>query len=66
MEYIAQAESVTCSREVLMKMVKVADGDLRKAITFLQSAHRLQAGAGAGAEQITEDVVFDIAGVRLL
>lgn len=40
-------------------MVRVSDGDLRKAITFLQSAARLNVD-----KEITERAVVDIAGVR--
>ncbi|CAJ0959881.1 unnamed protein product [Ranitomeya imitator] len=39
-------------------LVEVSEGDLRKAITFLQSATRLNAG-----KEITEQVVTEIAGV---
>lgn len=38
----------------------MSEGDLRKAITFLQSATRL-----TGGKEITEKVITDIAGVRL-
>lgn len=38
--------------------MRVAEGDLRKAITYLQSAHRLH-----GGEIITAESVFEIAGV---
>lgn len=39
----------------------MSEGDLRKAITFLQSATRL-----TGGKEITEKVITDIAGVRAL
>lgn len=39
----------------------MSEGDLRKAITFLQSATRL-----TGGKEITEKVITDIAGVRVL
>ena len=41
--------------------MKVSDGDLRKAITFLQSAARLSVN-----KEITESAVIEIAGVRHL
>lgn len=41
--------------------MKVSDGDLRKAITFLQSAARLNVD-----KEITESAVTEIAGVRRL
>ncbi|CAA9957419.1 Endoplasmic reticulum and nuclear membrane protein Npl4 [Pyrenophora teres f. maculata] len=54
---IAKLESVSLEDGVAEELVRVADGDLRKAITFLQSAARLvgavQAvnGGGAGASK---------------
>lgn len=39
-------------------LVKVSEGDLRKAITFLQSATRLM-----GGKEITEKIITEIAGV---
>lgn len=39
-------------------LVKISEGDLRKAITFLQSATRL-----TGGKEVTEDIITDIAGV---
>lgn len=38
--------------------MRVSEGDLRKAITFLQSAARLSIG-----KEITEDTITEIAGV---
>lgn len=45
--------------QALSRLVEVSEGDLRKAITFLQSATRLTAG-----KEITDVVVTEIAGVR--
>lgn len=42
-------------------LVKVSDGDLRKAITYLQSATRLM-----GGKEITEKTVTEIAGVSFV
>ena len=39
----------------------MSEGDLRKAITFLQTATRL-----TGGKEVTEKVITDIAGVRAL
>lgn len=47
-EDIARLEGVSLDKGVSEELVKVAEGDLRKAITFLQSAARL---VGAGATQ---------------
>ncbi|KAI9597351.1 P-loop containing nucleoside triphosphate hydrolase protein [Syncephalis fuscata] len=41
LRYICQQENVNCTDEVLEALVRVSGGDLRKAITFLQSAYRL-------------------------
>lgn len=38
---IAQAEGVRCEDGVIDTLIKVSDGDLRKAITFMQSAAKL-------------------------
>jgi len=54
---IADKEHVRISNEGIACLVKVSEGDLRKAITFLQSATRLTGG------KITEKVITDIAGV---
>ncbi|XP_024898033.1 replication factor C subunit 4 isoform X1 [Pteropus alecto] len=55
---IAGKEHVKISNEGVSYLVKVSEGDLRKAITFLQSATRL-----TGGKEITEKVITDIAGV---
>nr|XP_012422467.1 PREDICTED: replication factor C subunit 4 [Odobenus rosmarus divergens] len=55
---IADKEHVRISNEGIAYLVKVSEGDLRKAITFLQSATRL-----TGGKEITEKVITDIAGV---
>nr|KAF6478411.1 replication factor C subunit 4 [Molossus molossus] len=55
---IADKEHVKINNEGLSCLVQVSEGDLRKAITFLQSATRL-----TGGKEITEKVITDIAGV---
>ncbi|MEJ1283313.1 replication factor C (activator 1) 4 [Cricetulus griseus] len=55
---IAEKENVKISHEVIAYLVKVSEGDLRKAITFLQSATRL-----TGGKEVMRDVITDIAGV---
>ncbi|KHN94496.1 DNA polymerase III, clamp loader complex, gamma/delta/delta subunit [Metarhizium album ARSEF 1941] len=76
LEAIASAEGVTLEDGAIEALIRCSEGDLRKAITFLQSAARL-VGAGApdkddghGAEQmdvdskpVTVKIVEDIAGV---
>ncbi|XP_029414771.1 replication factor C subunit 4 isoform X2 [Nannospalax galili] len=54
---IAEKENVKISSEGIAYLVKVSEGDLRKAITFLQSATRL-----TGGKEIMEKVITDIAG----
>ncbi|XP_069474737.1 replication factor C subunit 4 [Ambystoma mexicanum] len=55
---ICEKENVTITSEALACLVEVSEGDLRKAITFLQSATRL-----TGGKEITEYIVTEIAGV---
>ncbi|XP_064186062.1 replication factor C subunit 4 [Anguilla rostrata] len=55
---ICEKEQLQCSEEAIAALVKVSEGDLRKAITFLQSAARLDA-----EKQVTESLVIEIAGV---
>uniref|UniRef100_A0A8D0HC48 Replication factor C subunit 4 n=1 Tax=Sphenodon punctatus TaxID=8508 RepID=A0A8D0HC48_SPHPU len=55
---ISEKENVQVSNEAISYLVQVSEGDLRKAITFLQSATRL-----TGGKEITEKVVTEIAGV---
>ncbi|XP_025901223.1 replication factor C subunit 4 [Nothoprocta perdicaria] len=55
---VAEKEHVKISGEAVSYLVKVSEGDLRKAITFLQSATRLM-----GGKEITEKIVTEIAGV---
>uniref|UniRef100_A0A8B9TS62 Replication factor C subunit 4 n=1 Tax=Anas platyrhynchos TaxID=8839 RepID=A0A8B9TS62_ANAPL len=55
---VSEKENVKISSEAVSYLVKVSEGDLRKAITFLQSATRLM-----GGKEITENIVTEIAGV---
>ncbi|KAI8835354.1 P-loop containing nucleoside triphosphate hydrolase protein [Chytriomyces cf. hyalinus JEL632] len=55
---IATAESVQCSDETLDMLVQVSEGDLRKAIMYLQSAFRLHPTA-----EIPPQAIVEIAGV---
>lgn len=58
LQYICDQENVSCEDEALSALLYTSEGDLRKAITFLQSASRLKA-----TDTITEADVNDIAGV---
>jgi len=56
--YICNEEKVKCGDEVKEEIRKVSGGDLRKAITYLQSAARLKKD-----QEIEKQDIFDIAGV---
>ncbi|KAI9018299.1 replication factor C 4, 37kDa [Hyaloraphidium curvatum] len=58
LKHVISSENVNIEEQAIEVLIKVADGDLRKAITFLQSAHRLH-----GSDMITADSLFEIAGV---
>ncbi|XP_072294485.1 replication factor C subunit 4 [Eucyclogobius newberryi] len=55
---ICEKESLKYTNESIEALVRVSEGDLRKAITFLQSAARLNTD-----KEITEKAVVEIAGV---
>ncbi|XP_014340198.1 replication factor C subunit 4 isoform X2 [Latimeria chalumnae] len=55
---ICEKENVKCSNEAIASLVQVSEGDLRKAITLLQSAARL-----TGGKEVSESIVMEIAGV---
>lgn len=57
---ICLKENVDCSEEALRTLIKTSDGDLRRAITYLQSASRLHA---ADKTPITPLSVQEIGGV---
>ncbi|XP_053566158.1 replication factor C subunit 4 isoform X2 [Bombina bombina] len=54
---ICEKENVKITKEAMNCLIEVSEGDLRKAITFLQSASRLTAG-----KEITEEELVEIAG----
>ncbi|KAG8200241.1 hypothetical protein JTE90_025017 [Oedothorax gibbosus] len=58
LNYIASEENVKVEENVIDAVIDFSEGDLRKAITLLQSAHRLK-----GEESITENDIADISGV---
>lgn len=59
LEFIASQEGVRYDPGVIGCIVEVSQGDLRKAITYLQSAASLKSEEG-----ITQDDIMEIAGVR--
>ncbi|KAA1471274.1 P-loop containing nucleoside triphosphate hydrolase protein [Dentipellis sp. KUC8613] len=62
LEHIAAAEQVPVSPAVISALISTSSGDLRRAITYLQSAARLSA-ASIPPEPITPRDVQEIAGV---
>lgn len=59
LEHICKGEDLQAEKAVLLKIVEVSGGDMRRAITCLQSVTRLK---GKGVE-ITVDDVLEIIGV---
>jgi len=57
LRYISQEEGVECDDDAMETLVKVSGGDMRKALTTFQSAHRLCTGGS-----ITSQAVFDLSG----
>ncbi|XP_054710556.1 replication factor C subunit 4-like [Uloborus diversus] len=57
LKYVASEENVTFEDGVLEAIIEFSEGDLRKAITLLQSAYRLK-----GDEGITVSDIADISG----
>lgn len=54
---ICAKENVKCNNETINMLIDVSEGDLRKAITYLQCAARL-----TGGKDITEQVIVEISG----
>ncbi|SPC65250.1 probable RFC2 - DNA replication factor C, 41 KD subunit [Ustilago sp. UG-2017b] len=64
LEMIAGAESVSFQNSsVLDTLITTSDGDLRRAITYLQSASRLHSIAGDDKTSVTSESIVEIAGV---
>ena len=55
---IASKEGVNVSEETLQTLLAASQGDMRKAVTFLQSCHQLAGSKG----NITSDIVYDVSG----
>src|SRR5690606_15350716 len=62
---IAETEGVKYDKGVLEKLIAVSDGDLRKAITYLQSATRLHAAVEVVKKrQDDDDDMMDVEEVK--
>ena len=59
--YICDEENVKYNDGALKSLIETSEGDLRRAITTLQSAARLKSG-----EQILEEDIFEITGKNYL
>ncbi|XP_014278327.1 replication factor C subunit 4 isoform X1 [Halyomorpha halys] len=55
LEMICKEEGVSCDTNAISKIVDISEGDLRQAITVLQSCARLK-----GGDKITEDDIVEI------
>ena len=60
--YIASAENISVNTRVVDALISVSNGDLRRSITYLQSASRLSASTDPPTE-ITPEDIQEIAGV---
>jgi len=58
LETICTAEGVDIEAEALQNLVSCTEGDLRKAVTYLQTAHSLK-----GSESIDSECIMEITGV---
>ncbi|UZJ51337.1 hypothetical protein CBS101457_000657 [Exobasidium rhododendri] len=63
LEAIAKTEGILFDDGVLDTLIKTSDGDLRRAITYLQSASRLHGVDTEKSSPITPKSIIDIAGV---
>ncbi|TFK64074.1 P-loop containing nucleoside triphosphate hydrolase protein [Pluteus cervinus] len=62
LEYITRAEGINVDQAVIDALIKTSSGDLRRAITYLQSASRLSASSNPPLP-ITSRDIQEIAGV---
>ena len=61
LQSICEKENVQCKADALETLIEASDGDLRRAITFLQSTSSIKTDAS-----LTVDDINDITGVRFL
>ncbi|KAG7802816.1 hypothetical protein KL944_001708 [Ogataea haglerorum] len=63
LQYICNEENVLASTPMLKEILRISDGDLRKAINFLQSVHKMLIPAeDEMADDVTEDQIRDVFG----
>ncbi len=58
LQYICSAEAVVAQDNALRTLISVSDGDLRKAITLLQTSTKLV----LAGDELTEDIVLEVSG----
>lgn len=61
LEHIVKEENVSCDEAVIDTVISASQGDLRKAITLLQSASHLK-----GPDGVTDQDIIEIAGVSCM
>lgn len=59
LEYICREENVQIDNDVFDIIIEISDGDMRRAITTLQSCFRLKVGQG----NITKSDIFEMSGL---
>jgi replication factor C subunit 2/4 len=57
MQEIASSEGVSVTDDVMDSLLQASGGDMRKAVTYMQSCHQLSGGLG-----VTKEAVVDISG----
>lgn len=62
LKLICDKEGVSCEDETLFALVEASGGDMRRAITCLQSCAKLKGSDGF----ITKDIISDVTGVCYL
>ncbi|KAG5682461.1 hypothetical protein PVAND_011812 [Polypedilum vanderplanki] len=63
LKFIAEQEKFNIEDEALKSIVETSNGDLRKAITTLQSCYRLKCGSDIKHSQVTLLDVFEMSGI---
>ena len=54
MEHIIKEEAVLCNEGTIASIIEASEGDLRKAITLLQSVSHLKGKEGVSGEDVVE------------